>query len=314
MPPLAISLASLVLPLAIGALAGRVQLFAEPARTIDALNRFALHVAFPALVGVALSDPDTPIARQPAFLAIVPASLLASLAVVRALSALRPAWRSQAGTLALVVAFGNTAYLGLPYVEAVLGEPAVASAAVAVALHVACAMTLGPLLLARWSEAGRGGREALARVLRQPLLWSPLVGLASRALPLAALEPLRATIDPLGRTAAPLSMFLLGLYLWENRARRSEPAAIAAHVAARLVLVPAITLGLAFGARAAGWLGLVELRVLALLAAMPAAITTFAIALEQDVGSERVAAVIVASTVASVFTLGALTWALLALA
>lgn len=311
---LAISLASLLVPLALGVIAGRARLFEDPARAIDALNAFALHLAFPALVLIGLSDPETSIAQRPAFLAIVPISLALSLAVVRATTALRAEWRERAGTIALVVAFGNTAYLGLPYVEAVLGDAALSTAAVAVAIHVALAMTCGPVLLARWSGGAPGaGRAAMARVMKQPLLWSPLIGLALRALPGAALEPLRAVIEPLGRTAAPVSMVLLGLYLWENRARLRVDGDVAAHVTARLLLAPAVTAALVLPAHAWGWLELVEARVLLVLAAMPAAITTFAIALEQRIGSDRVAAAIVVSTVASVVTLAAVTWAALSL-
>ncbi|MDQ3038155.1 MAG: AEC family transporter, partial [Myxococcota bacterium] len=177
---LAISLASLFVPLVLGVIAGRARLWADPGRAIDALNGFALHLAFPALVIVGLSDPETSIMHRPAFLVIVPLSLALSLAVVRGTA--RGAWRDRAGTIALVVAFGNTAYLGLPYVEALLGREALSTAAVAVALHVACAMTLGPVLLARWSGGGEGaGRTAMVRVMKQPLLWSPLLGLALRA-------------------------------------------------------------------------------------------------------------------------------------
>ncbi|AKF09011.1 AEC family transporter [Sandaracinus amylolyticus] len=302
---LAVSLASLLLPVALGAIAGRARIFDDPARAIDALNRFALHLAFPALVAVSLSDPHTSIAHRPAFLAIVPLSLVVTLAIVRAIGrALGGPAQNETGTVALVVAFGNTAYLGLPYVDAVLGRAVLGTAAVAVAIHVACAMTLGPLLLARWSGGGEGqGRAAMKRVAKQPLLWSPLIGLALRALPSAVLEPLRATFDPIGDTAAPVSMVLLGLYLFTNRASLRADASVAAHVGARIVLVPLVTLAMALPALSLHWIDAEEARVLLLLAAMPAAITTFSMAFEQGIGSERVAAAIVASTLASALTL-----------
>jgi predicted permease len=308
----ALSIATLILPLVLGAIAGSARAFREPDAAIDALNRFALQLAFPALVVVGLSDPGSPLAREPAFLGIVPGALALTLLVVRAGTALAPGLRAQSGTIALVVSFGNTAYLGLPYVDAILGREALATAAIAVAIHVALAMTVGPLLLARWSEGG-SSHVTMAALLRQPLLLSPLVGLAVRALPVEALTPLRAVLDPLGRTAAPVSMVLLGLYLHTHRARVRADKSVAAHVAARILVAPAVTLGLVVLARSAGALGLLEARVLVVLAAMPAAITTFALALEQGIGPERVAATIVASTLASAVTLPLFTWLALAL-
>jgi predicted permease len=308
--PVLVGVVALFFPLALGLLAGRLGVFPEPDRAIDALNRLALHVAFPALVIVGLADPEAELARHPAFLAIVPASLLASIAIVRAATLAAPAaatpLREQAGTIALVIAFGNTAYLGLPYLAAVLGDTVVATASIAVSLHVACAMTLGPYFLARWS--GGSARASLARIARQPLIWSPIVALLLRAAPEPVVSAVRAILDPLARTAAPVSMLLLGLYLYENRARMQIDRSIALHVAARLVLVPAVTLAMTLAAHAIAAITPQEAAVLVILAAMPAAITTFSIALEQGARADRVAATIVASTAASVVTLPLATW------
>lgn len=152
----------------------------------------------------------------------------------------------------------------------------------------------------------------MLRVARQPLLWSPLAGLSLRLVPAEIVTPLRATLEPLGRTAAPVSMVLLGLYLWTHRdALRLDAGArgsLAIHVAARIVLVPLVTLAMILPASRLGWLALDEARVLLILAAMPAAITTFAIALEQGIGSDRVAAAIVGSTLGAALTLPLVTW------
>ena len=294
---IATAIAALLVPVAIGAIAGRLRAFADPDAAIDVMNRVALHVAFPALVIGSLSDPGTPIAHSPAFVAIVPVSLVIALAIARL--AVRT---DRAGTLALVIAFGNTAYLGLPFVAAVLGHDALATASVAVAIHVALAMTVGPALLVRWGTGGGEG-AGLGAIARQPIVWSPLIGLALRALPPEVLGPLRAVLVPLGAMAAPHSMVLIGLYLFVHRSRLKADRDVIVHVAARLVLAPAVTLALVLGARALGALTLTEARVLVVLAAMPTAITTFAIALERGIAPDRVASAIVASTVAAAITL-----------
>lgn len=294
---IATAIAALLVPVAIGAIAGRLRAFADPDAAIDVMNRVALHVAFPALVIGSLSDPATPIAHGPAFLAIVPVSLALTLGLVRAVVR-----SDRAGTLALVIAFGNTAYLGLPFVAAVLGSEALATASVAVAIHVALAMTVGPALLVRWG-AGAGASADLGAIARQPIVWSPLIGLAIRALPAAALGPLRAVLVPLGSMAAPLSMILLGLYLYAHRSSLRADRDVLAHVGVRLVLAPVVTLGLVLGARELGAVTLTEARVLVVLSAMPTAITTFSIALERGIGAARIASAIVASTVVAAITL-----------
>ncbi len=87
---------------------------------------------------------------------------------------------------------------------------------------------------------------------------------------------------------------------------------MALHVVVRLGLLPALTLGLALAARALGLLDVDEARVLVLLAAMPAAITTFSIAREQGADASLVAAVIVLTTVLAPVTLAAWTAAVFA--
>lgn len=297
MSGIATSIVALLVPVAIGVLLARLRFFADPAAAMDALNRLALHVAFPPLVVASLAAPSASIGHGWAFYAIIPLALALALAVVRLAVP-----RELAGTVALVVAFGNTAYLGLPFVGALLGPAALATAAVAVALHVALAMTAGPVLLLRWSGDG-ASLGVLAKLLRQPLVWSPLVGVGLRALPDSVREPARAVLAPLGAMASPVSMVLLGLYLAVHRRDLRVDRSTLTHVAARLVLAPALTVPLVWGARALGLLELEAGRVLVVLAAMPVAITTFSIALEHGRGPERVAAAIVASTLAAVVTL-----------
>jgi malonate transporter len=274
---------------------------------VDLLNRIALHVAFPSLVVVTLGAPSSSPAHGLAFYALVPVALLVSLGLVRLLVPARAR-----GSVALVVAFGNTAYLGLPFVAAVLGPGSLPTASLAVAVHVALAMTVGPALLLRWS--GREvGPALLHKLARQPLVWSPVVGLVVRAAPELVREPTRAVLAPLGAMAGPLSMLLLGLYLALHQRDLRVSASVVAHVLSRLVLAPAVTLGLVLAARARGLLASDEARVLTLLAAMPAAITTFSIAHEHQQGTDDVAAAIVGSTLAAALTLPIVTWIALTL-
>lgn len=308
MIPIAVAIAALLVPVAIGAIASRLRAFDDPGSAIDVMNRVALHVAFPALVIASLADPATSIDHGPVFLALVPLALAIALVITRV------AIRSEhAGTVALVIAFGNTAYLGLPFVGAVLGRDALATAAVAVAIHVALAMTVGPALLLRWG-GGRGDAARIARLARSPLVWSPLIGIALRALPPGPLSIVRSILEPLGGMAAPLSMILLGVYLHVHRRRLAADRAVAIHAGARLLLAPAVTIGLVVLARALRTITLEEARVLVILSAMPAAITTFAIALEHRIGAERIAAAIVASTLASALTLPIACWIALSIA
>jgi predicted permease len=294
---------ALIAPVLFGAIAGALRLFREPERAIDALNLYALNIAFPALVCGGLASAELALPSAPGFWVLVPIAF--AIAVLGA----RLAARAVSPTIALTIAFGNVAYLGLPVVEQALGASSVPAAALAVAIHVLVSMTAGLFLFLRWSGDAGGGRAALRRVLKQPLLWAPLAGLALRLLPSDARPLLDALLTPIGRSAAPVALFLLGLYLHVHRDEvRRIDLGDAWHLLFKLVVLPAITFALAYALRSHALLGSAEARVLFVLSAMPAAITTFSMARDAGHGVERVSRTIVLTTLASALTIPIALW------
>lgn len=298
-----LAVAALLLPVFLGIAAGTVRLFKKPESAVDVLNRFALYFAFPALIFHEMTSSVIGLPESLGFWLMVPV-VLAVLAV-----GVRVLFPSESPTLALVVSFGNVAYLGLPLVEHVLGSAVMPVAALAVAVHVTLALCLGPVLLLSWSGASPSPGAALRRAFAQPLLWAPIAGVVARALPAGMGRIASALAAPLGKSAAPVALFLLGLYLHAHRSRLlGLQLADGLHVLAKLVVMPALTFGLAMLALRVGWLQLEEAQVLCLLSAMPAAITSFAITHEMGVGTERITRAIVASTAGAAISLPPIAW------
>ncbi|MEM1414352.1 MAG: AEC family transporter [Myxococcota bacterium] len=292
MSPLALAVLGLLVPVLLGAFAGATKRMRDPEGAIDALNVYALRFGFPALITRGLMTTEAGLPSDPGFWLLVPLVYAACLAVVWLTA------RKVAGTLALILGFGNVAYLGLPLVQAALGDDALALAAVAVPLHLVIGLSIGPALLVRF-----GGGEGAMRwrpILTQPLLWAPFVGALLRVLPEDAKVLLEALLAPVAKSAGPVALFLLGLYLHRHRdrARRIDGWDLV-HVVMKLALMPALTLGLAWAFVRAGWLEASAAQVLVLLAMMPAAITTFSLAHDLDVGTTRVGRAIVTTSLLS---------------
>lgn len=291
-----------MLPFVIGWLCGVVALFDDADTAVGNLNRFALYVPFPALILASLARDPGALPHSWAFWLVVPATVLLALLPLKWVG---DRLDRSGGTLALVVVFGNTAYLGLPFVVAMRGEAVTSTVSLLVGIYVFLSMLLGPFLLTAWS--GQTGaapwRGALATIVRQPLTWSPILGVAARWLPDAVRGGIVGVLAPLGQAAGPVALFLLGMYV-HTHARRLERLDVAtvAHLAAKMAWLPLVTtLGLAV-ARPCG-LGVEAARCILLLACMPPAITTFAIARDANIGADRVAQVIVAGTLLSAVTL-----------
>lgn len=300
----ALRLLQLAFPALLGAVAGATRLFDDPRRAIRALNGYALTFGFPALVLRGLLQTGE-LPGDPAFWLIWPVSLLVLLVGIRLIAP-----RDQRGTLALVTAFGNVAYLGLPFVLALYGLEVAGDAALAVSIHVTLAVTVGPMLLESWGRAGAANwRAALGRAARLPLFWAPVIGLLVRTLPAGGRTATLDWITPIAQSAAPVALFVIGLHVFVERRHLAHVSGpLVAHLSVCLLITPALVTGLALAAVHAGWLTPSLGRVHVILASMPAAVTTFAIAERSGIGRERVAAVVVWSSALALILLPIWSW------
>lgn len=288
--------AQLLLPALLGFLlawSGRPK---KPEVAIGGLNVFALYVAFPALVVRGLMDVSVKMPDNVAFYLLWPVVL--SVALVGLAWFRRKVDRQQAGVLALALAFGNVAYLGLPYIVALAGDSVRGAATLAVSIHVVGAVTVGPFFYMRWaSTSGQSMIESLKRLLVQPLFWAPWLGLGLRFVRPQVRQGVDGVLAPFAQSAAVVALFMLGLYLYDQRSYfTAVSVTLVRSVVIRLVLMPSLVLLTVWAMVALGWMSSIEGRVHVMLGAMPVAITTFAIASEVGQGQERVAGLIVWST------------------
>lgn len=298
----ALRLLQLAVPSVLGAGCGALRLFPDPKAAVVVLNRYALYVGFPALVARGLLLPSASIPDQPAFWLLWPVALTILLLLVP---------QARRSALGLGLAFGNVAYLGLPYVLAVMGEGMAGPAALAVAVHVTAAVTVGSAVLANAAGTTDGVREVASRIARQPLFWAPVFGLAMRGGPQGLRGVAADVLQPFSASAAVVALFLLGLHVFTERARvRSVGRAVLGLIAVRMLLAPAVVFGLAWVAVALEWIPGELARVHVLLAAMPLAITTFSMAHDAGVEADRVAGAVVASTLLAALMLPL--WSILA--
>ncbi len=222
----------------LGVLAKRTK--ALPPTTSEVLNRLILTVALPAVILRAIRR-----------LTFAPELLLAASAmwaVFLAAWALFTLWRrrglspERAGALILTAGFCNTAYLGLPLVEGLLGPEALPVAVVVDQLGSFLAVsTLG---VAYAATAG-GGKVSLGQLARKVALFPPFLALVAALLsrPFALPEWLLGVLDRLADLMTPLALLSVGFQL-ELRAVAGRVAPLSAGLVYKLVLAPALALGL----------------------------------------------------------------------
>ena len=304
------AVAPLILAVLAGASCGVLKLFPNPEAAIATLNRFCLYLAFPALIFAGVYEADLAVAASPGFVAATLLPSVVLLGLVALLSrGVEPDARAALGIGSML---GNIAYLGIPISAALVGPQAVGLASVSAALHIVFSIPLGSWVLLRWGRPARGdgtgASKPLSAIVRQPLVWSPILAVLARLLlPSAVVDPVLPPAEWIGAAASPVALVMIGLYLHTHRREIVRLRwADAALIGAKLVVLPTLAFVAAWLGLRQGWLTNDAARVVVVQAAMPTAITAFALAEEYRVGRAPLVRGIVAGTL--VFLLGF--WAL----
>jgi predicted permease len=288
-----------LIALGLGYLARKLGRFPDDAS--DVLNRFVIEVCLPATILRLV--PRLHMRWDLALLVATPWLLigfawLASRLLARALGL---DTRTRAALL-ICTALGNTSFLGFPLVGALLGEPAISLAAVYDQLGSFLALcSFAPIVVAHAAGgAAIDARGTAKRVLSFPPFLALLIGLAPLPAYPAALD---SVLLALSRALIPVAMFAVGLRL--RVTPPPERRAFAAGLALKLVVAPALALGLAALVGASD-----EVRdVVVLESAMPAMITAGALAMAHGLAPELCAALVGWGLVLAQFTVPA--WAFL---
>jgi malonate transporter and related proteins len=287
-----------------------------PESAIPGLNAFVLYFALPAMLfrfGM-----NTPIGQllNPVVLVV---SLLASLAIVAFTIALTVSPRitlKDAAFGALVAAFPNTGFMGVPLLTALLGAAAVGPVICALLIDLFVTTSLC-IALARAHEAKGAGtraalRSALQGVLSNPLPWAIAVGATCSVLGFKLSGPLATIVNMLADAASPVALFTIGAVLWragQHAHTRTPPSLYLPVAAIKLFAHPLLVFALAAGARALGApIGAFEVMVLTLAAALPSASNVSLLAERYGADNGRVARIILSSTALAFVTFSALAW------
>ena len=293
-----------------GYVAARTRLL--PLDAVPGLNMFVLYFALPCMLYRFGSA--TPAAQL--FNPVIALLWLLAAALIVAATA---GWaRRQGGSWpdaamgALVAAFPNSGFMGVPLILALLGAGAVGPvmATLLVDLVVTTSLCIG---LSQWGAAGQHGPakavgRALQGVLRNPMPWSILLGALAGALGFALWAPLGKTVQLLADAASPVALFTIGAVLARSQMRTATTAGQAAPrdvgvlAVTKLLLHPLLVSTMGTLAVRAGALDTSALTPLVLVAALPAASNVSLLAERFGADNGRVARVILWSTALAFFS------------
>ena len=297
-----------------GYVAARARLL--PLDAVPGLNMFVLYFALPCMLyrfgsGTPLWQLFNPVV---ALLWLMCALLIVTGVAWHARR--RGAGWPDAAMGALVAAFPNSGFMGVPLILALLGQGGVGPVmgTLIIDLVVTTSLCIG---LSQWGAADEHGAaravgRALQGMLRNPMPWSILLGAAAGALGLQLWGPLGKTVQLLADAASPVALFTIGAVLARSQFQmvalangRHGPRDVGVIAFTKLLVHPALVWGLGSLAVRGGWLVEAMLLPLVLAAALPAAGNVSLLAERFGADNGRIARVILWSTAVAFFSFSA---------
>jgi predicted permease len=287
-----------------------------PMPAIPGLNAFVLFFALPCMLY--RFGASTPIGQlldpSVAFTYLLCALITVGFVVAITLEG-RIRW-NDAAFGALVGAFPNTGFMGVPLLVALLGPKAAGPAIVTILVDMVVTTSLC-IALSRLDGDGESGasasqaaKNALKGVAANPMPWSILMGALVSALQIELPKPIAQTIGLLADAASPVALFTIGAVLARSqimaRSGEAHPVQwmeVLPVAAIKLFLHPVLVLLVGAGAIQLGVpLDRFALTVLVLLAALPSASNVSLLAERFGADNGRLARIILVSTAAAFFT------------
>jgi hypothetical protein len=285
-----------------------------PFEAIPGLNGFVLFFALPCMLFQ--FGAKTPIAQlldASAFFMYLFCALVMVAFVVAITLNKRFGW-NDAAFGALVGAFPNTGFMGVPLLVALLGAAAAGPAIVTIVIDMVITTSLC-IALSRLDSAGQQGvsqaaKNALLGVVKNPLPWAILLGTLFSAFQIELPGPVEKTVSLLGDAASPVALFTIGAVLARSQKiahhEQHGPLTWKDYVPVALIklfLHPVLVLVVGLAAISMGApIDPFALKVMVLVAALPSASNVAMLSERFGADNGRIARIILVSTAAAFLT------------
>ncbi len=266
------------------------------------LNEFALKIGFPVLIFTSLTKTPFSFTEQAPLILLNSAFILTLfLAAYAAAKILRLNPRMMR-TVFICLVFGNVAYLGIPVLVQVSGEKILPTASLIVAVYLFWNFTVGIafLDLTRTDNTENIVKDVAQNLLKNPLLIAVILGMVVAGMDIQIPYIVTTALSMITASVTPVVLIVIGLFIGSSTIGRiSDWLPVFLFSCIVLIVKPAV---LYVGVNLFGVLD-VEFSPSVIEAAMPLAITPFALAGIYDMDKEFIARGIVLSTILSIVTL-----------
>ncbi|WP_430407304.1 AEC family transporter [Hydrogenophaga sp.] len=281
-----------------------------PLEAIPGLNGFVLFFALPCMLYRFGSTTPITTLLDPSVIGVYLVCALVMVAFTIAITMnARIRW-NDASLGALVAAFPNTGFMGVPLLAALMGSEVVGIVILTMLIDMVVTSSLC-IALSRLDEGeGHGGqamldagRKALLGVFSNPMPWSIVLGAVASAYAFTLPKPVEQTVWLLADAASPVALFTIGAVLARAQMQSNHPMPLSDYVPValmKLLLHPLLVLAVGTAAIQVGVpLSPAALSVMVLAAALPSASNVSLLAERFGADNGRIARIILVTTAAA---------------
>jgi predicted permease len=217
---------------------------------------------------------------------------------------------------ALVAAFPNTGFMGVPLLAALMGADAAGPVICVMLVDLFLTSSVCIALAQAGDASGHGARDGALRALRgalsNPLPWSIAAGAVFSVAGWTLPGPVDTVVGMLADAATPVALFTIGAVLHRAGQHVHTRTPLANYLPVALIKLfvhPLLVFALAGGALALGWpITPFQITVMVLASALPSASNVSLLAERYGADNGRVARIIMSSTVLAFASFPALAW------
>lgn len=267
------------------------------------LNDFALKIGLPVLIFSSLVKASFSFFEQSSLLVSNSLFIIAAFIFAFILGKILRLEKRMFRTFFLCLIFGNTAYLGIPVLIQISGEKILSAASLIVAIYLFWLFTIGIGFL-EFNDKQKRKRDILKTIflnlVKNPLLIAVVLGILVASFKIVLPAVITKSLDMITASVTPTVLIVIGLFIGRSKfGKISDWVPALLFSLATLIILPA---GFYFGVKFLGF-SPSHFAPSIIQAAMPLAITPFALADKFGLHKEFIARSIVLSTILSIISL-----------
>lgn len=268
----------------------------------NVLNELTLKIGFPILIFSALSKAQFSFSTEAKLIVSNSLFIITSLLLTFIIGKILRLEKQIFRTLFICFIFGNVAYLGIPILTSTSGIEILPTTTLIVAVYLFWIFTVGIGYLDYSTKKNKKDviKNIIKSLFTNPLLISVILGILVGSFKIIIPEILQKSLDMITASVTPTVLIVIGLFIGKsNFGKTSEWFPVLSFSIVKLMILPAIF----YFCTKFFTIPLPQLSSSIVQAAMPLAITPFALADKYNLNKNFIARSIVLSTILSIISL-----------